>query len=83
MAAEMAPGGVPTVVEVRGFNEAAANGRGNRPRGATGPRVVRASMRPRRMAAEIPVGRVSHLDLVHASMRPRRMAAEMTAKRGN
>ena len=61
------------------FNEAAANGRGN----LVGARqcrtlIVKASMRPRRMAAEIIVNRVPVRGGHGASMRPRRMAAEIT-----
>ena len=60
------------------FNEAAANGRGKRPCAGRGARATpRASMRPRRMAAENvrhDAGRVRRA--LPASMRPRRMAAE-------
>ena len=59
------------------FNEAAANGRGNLSR----PRVLLvdrgASMRPRRMAAEILVVVLALVRDQDASMRPRRMAAEI------
>ena len=41
-----------------GFNEAAANGRGNRAAGRPDARRAAASMRPRRMAAEIAPGPV-------------------------
>ena len=38
-----------------------------------------ASMRPRRMAAEISANEPPRQERQHASMRPRRMAAEITA----
>ena len=60
-----------------GFNEAAANGRGNSLEVEIQYHVEWASMRPRRMAAEM-----RHRDRRRdgrqlASMRPRRMAAEI------
>ena len=62
-----------------GFNEAAANGRGNRKVEVYRLALTMASMRPRRMAAEIAVaGPVRDADR-RASMRPRRMAAEIAA----
>ena len=78
MAAEI-PGVPPRFALLnRGFNEAAANGRGNRRRYRVrvGARQ-RASMRPRRMAAEIDFSPVARLGDQPASMRPRRMAAEI------
>ena len=54
MAAEI---GYPALVHEErrpGFNEAAANGRGNDPDALGQPRRAPASMRPRRMAAEMP-----------------------------
>ena len=64
-----------------GFNEAAANGRGNRCSGRVDDGACSASMRPRRMAAEIAriVFRFARSFL--ASMRPRRMAAEISRRR--
>ena len=45
--------------DLESFNEAAANGRGNARGGGASPADVRrASMRPRRMAAEIPTTHV-------------------------
>ena len=65
----------------RCFNEAAANGRGN-PDAVidTGTTVYFASMRPRRMAAEIVGGECRAPGRDRASMRPRRMAAEIAAR---
>ena len=61
-----------------GFNEAAANGRGNHRRARTAAAPVRpASMRPRRMAAEIACTWIVGTATYAASMRPRRMAAEI------
>ena len=61
----------------RRFNEAAANGRGN-PDDLKLPRLcIAASMRPRRMAAEIELLPRIELRSRNASMRPRRMAAEI------
>ena len=65
-----------------GFNEAAANGRGNPPSPTTPSRRRAASMRPRRMAAEIGANRKLQDLLDKASMRPRRMAAEISSGRG-
>ena len=60
------------------FNEAAANGRGNRRlRAAPHARPRTASMRPRRMAAEIRAAPADPAPADAASMRPRRMAAEI------
>ena len=59
------------------FNEAAANGRGNRWRPCAPPPGRPASMRPRRMAAEIRVVHERGPEPGQASMRPRRMAAEI------
>ena len=79
MAAEISPSRpAPPPLAAR-FNEAAANGRGNRTEPVAGRVVCElASMRPRRMAAEI-AGAVGGGDSVMrgASMRPRRMAAEI------
>ena len=63
------------------FNEAAANGRGNPAQvDPVAPRGVAASMRPRRMAAEIGAGQLQARPAsARASMRPRRMAAEILA----
>ena len=62
-----------------GFNEAAANGRGNRPGPLDVVRVQQvASMRPRRMAAEITSPPRTPAPRWTASMRPRRMAAEIS-----
>ena len=61
----------------RGFNEAAANGRGNSSWRAEGWLGAPASMRPRRMAAEIAANCGTLRWPRAASMRPRRMAAEM------
>ena len=44
----------PAAAGRRGFNEAAANGRGNQDVAAIARDAAAASMRPRRMAAEIP-----------------------------
>ena len=77
MAAEIRPGvGGVTDEEVR-FNEAAANGRGNLSLSLQLVAHELASMRPRRMAAEIERIVKGSLDLLGASMRPRRMAAEI------
>ena len=60
------------------FNEAAANGRGNpTPTTAFPAAPSRASMRPRRMAAEIVGAWNGTSPTMPASMRPRRMAAEI------
>ena len=59
------------------FNEAAANGRGNRKIVQGRVAEARASMRPRRMAAEIDRGSQVGWSGYQASMRPRRMAAEI------
>ena len=60
------------------FNEAAANGRGNYKMEILSPvGNLIASMRPRRMAAEIHGRRVDRGLGSCASMRPRRMAAEI------
>ena len=56
MAAEISAGRGSAGPESGRFNEAAANGRGNRAhRGAAGRDAAVASMRPRRMAAEIEI----------------------------
>ena len=60
------------------FNEAAANGRGNHAQKEKNDVGFHgASMRPRRMAAEITVFSATLVLLARASMRPRRMAAEI------
>ena len=61
------------------FNEAAANGRGNRQARAGRNGRASASMRPRRMAAEIERRENPEVERPTASMRPRRMAAEIPA----
>ena len=53
MAAEISRPGRRHRPRSEGFNEAAANGRGNPPCARAGCQVPAASMRPRRMAAEI------------------------------
>ena len=53
MAAEISTSVGMNQHDAPGFNEAAANGRGNPPRVVAPARVRGASMRPRRMAAEI------------------------------
>ena len=53
MAAEICKSNHSILSLLRRFNEAAANGRGNLPRRIERAHEVRASMRPRRMAAEI------------------------------
>ena len=53
MAAEIQGAGAKAPRPARGFNEAAANGRGNSSPLPGRRGVRRASMRPRRMAAEI------------------------------
>ena len=68
---------VKTATSTACFNEAAANGRGNPGGSRRAWRSGRASMRPRRMAAEIPQHDSSHAGEESASMRPRRMAAEI------
>ena len=104
MAAEIRPGLAAGGVKWRGFNEAAANGRGNLVRrghrGASAARFneaaangrgnrpqrldlegdeLAASMRPRRMAAEIGPSPAQYgYARSVASMRPRRMAAEIS-----
>ena len=65
---------------ILGFNEAAANGRGNHVEVAVLALDRPASMRPRRMAAEIEVQSAGAGEALVASMRPRRMAAEITAR---
>ena len=66
-----------------GFNEAAANGRGNLvARAGRLPPLARASMRPRRMAAEIIHKSILKFAPEVASMRPRRMAAEIQGRPG-
>ena len=65
------------------FNEAAANGRGNPDGGdVVDAGVVGASMRPRRMAAEIAPRLGEGAEVGRASMRPRRMAAEIAPALG-
>ena len=65
------------------FNEAAANGRGNARRpGSRSGGAPPASMRPRRMAAEMVRARILlRRGELRASMRPRRMAAEISTPR--
>ena len=53
MAAEILPDRLPVGGDGRRFNEAAANGRGNLEALSNGGAFLVASMRPRRMAAEI------------------------------
>ena len=79
MAAEMRGIGHSRSRRLAGFNEAAANGRGNAGRAAPRAAGAAASMRPRRMAAEIVGPRRDRHRGPPASMRPRRMAAEMLA----
>ena len=77
MAAEILRTDDEVRAKYRGFNEAAANGRGNP--GVPLQKYISsiASMRPRRMAAEI-FGQPAQADNgAGASMRPRRMAAEI------
>ncbi len=74
--------GCSTPSSASSFNEAAAHGRGKRPRPLRQIPGRRASMRPRRMAAEnITHTHDTHSD-THASMRPRRMAAENEGLQG-
>ena len=62
--------------DVARFNEAAAHGRGKRKMPGDYLKPKRASMRPRRMAAENSADMRSGHGWRRASMRPRRMAAE-------
>ena len=78
MAAEIGTVSSSDAVTRSGFNEAAANGRGNLAGLRKVPSSVdAASMRPRRMAAEIIFGHAPSYRHFAASMRPRRMAAEI------
>ena len=78
MGAEICPLRAPSDKWGPGFNEAAANGRGNRRQLAREGRIQGASMRPRRMAAEIRPRARQPPGGAAASMRPRRMAAEIS-----
>ena len=82
MAAEIAGPEAATCPECLRFNEAAANGRGNLGVPPAADCRGMASMRPRRMAAEIVHGRLDDGHATDASMRPRRMAAEIRAVGG-
>ena len=77
MAAEIAAACVSAAASSPRFNEAAANGRGNLVRHGQHRPDAHASMRPRRMAAEIDGRDVVGRPHGAASMRPRRMAAEI------
>ena len=78
MAAEIPSGRDRGTAPGRGFNEAAANGRGNHGTQYYAYAGGTASMRPRRMAAEIPLPAPRQERRIPASMRPRRMAAEIS-----
>ena len=69
-------GAVCKVSRASRFNEAAADDRGKRQGRALGVVDRDASMRPRPMTAENPLGHVLSRDEAAASMRPRPMTAE-------
>ena len=82
MAAEIPSFPPPSCLCFPRFNEAAANGRGNLDQPEAPAAEPPASMRPRRMAAEIWCTSSRPARPHVASMRPRRMAAEIAGDEG-